>query len=67
MKYVQRARVTCAVAAVFVYLCALSPQLQAQSTTAGAIGGLVADQSKAAVPGATPDSVVVSTACRGTR
>ena len=53
MKYVQWARVACAVAAVFVYLCALSPALLAQSTTAGAIGGLVADQSKAAVPGAS--------------
>ena len=31
----------------------LVPRLLAQSTTAGAIGGLVADQSKASVPGAT--------------
>jgi len=61
MKYVQWARVTCAVAAVFVYLCALSPTLQAQSTTAGAIGGLVADQSKAAVPGATVTARSVAT------
>src|SRR5580765_5977106 len=53
MKYVQWARVSCAVAAVFALVCALSPRLYAQSTTAGAIGGLVADQSKAAVPGAS--------------
>ena len=61
MKYVQWARVACAVAAVFVYLCALSPALLAQSTTAGAIGGLVADQSKAAVPGATVTARSVAT------
>ena len=53
MKYVQWARVSCAVAAVFALVCTFSPRLHAQSTTAGAIGGLVADQSKAAVPGAT--------------
>ena len=53
MKYVQWARVSCAVAAVFALVCTFSPRLHAQSTTAGAIGGVVADQSKAAVPGAS--------------
>jgi hypothetical protein len=53
MKYLQWARVTCAVAAVLTFVCADGSRLLAQSTTAGAIGGLVSDQSKAAIPGAT--------------
>ena len=53
MKYLQWARGTFAVAAVLAFVCADGPRLLAQSTTAGAIGGLVADQSKASVPGAT--------------
>jgi len=53
MKYLQWARGTFAVAAVLAFVCAAGPRLLAQSTTAGAIGGLVADQSKASVPGAT--------------
>jgi hypothetical protein len=53
MKHVQWARVTCAIAAVLVFVCAESPRLLAQSTTAGAIGGLVVDPSKASLPGAS--------------
>ena len=52
MKHLKWARVTRAVAAVLFVVCAESPRLLAQSTTAGAIGGVVADQSKASVPGA---------------
>src|SRR3954466_7646341 len=61
MKYVRWARAACAVAAMFALVCASSREALAQSTTAGAIGGQVSDQSKAAIPGATVTARGVAT------
>ncbi len=67
MKYVHWARATCAVAAVLIVVCAKSPNLLAQSTTAGAIGGVIVDQSRATVPGAsvTIRNVATNSAAEG--
>ena len=53
MKHVRRLRPACAVSVVCVAAMLASSPLFAQSTTEGAIGGLVSDPMEATVPGAT--------------
>src|SRR5215467_825828 len=53
MKHVKWSRLACAICAAIVVALAAATPLFAQSTTDGAIGGLVSDQSGASVPGAT--------------
>ena len=43
MKHLKRSRLACAIGAILSLLVVQSPRLFAQSTTDGAIGGLVAD------------------------
>jgi Carboxypeptidase regulatory-like domain/TonB dependent receptor len=53
MKYVKWSRLACAIGAACVLMLGAAAPLFAQSTTDGAIGGLVSDQSGGSVPGAT--------------
>ena len=53
MKCSKRSRLCCAIAAMVALVFVGGPSLFAQSTTDGAIGGNVIDQSRGAVPGAT--------------
>lgn len=57
MTYVKRSRLAGTIGAILVLVLAQNPCLFAQSTTEGAIGGSVSDQSKAAVPGATVTAI----------
>ena len=54
-------RLVCAIVACLFGVVAGNARLFAQSTTEGAIGGLVVDQSKAIVPGATISARNVAT------
>jgi len=66
MRHAKRWRPMCAIAA-FLALAfgGRTPRLFAQTTTEGAIGGLVLDQSKATIPGATVTARNVATNAAG--
>ncbi len=66
MTYVKRSRLACTVAAFLVLMFTHNPLLFAQSTTEGAIGGSVSDQSNAAVPGAAVTATNTATGSTGT-
>jgi hypothetical protein len=61
MTHSNRSRLVCAIGVVLIFAIAGPSRLSAQSTTDGAIGGLVLDQSKASVPGATVTARNVAT------
>ena len=64
MKYLKWSRLVCAIGMAFIVVMSC-PQLFAQSTTEGAIGGLVVDPSAAIVPGATVTARNVATNSTG--
>ena len=53
MKHLKRSRLVCAIGAILALMVVQSPRLFAQSTTDGAIGGVVSDSTGASLPGAT--------------
>jgi hypothetical protein len=53
MKHLTRSRLACAIVAILGLVVVQSPRLFAQSTTDGAIGGVVSDSTGASLPGAT--------------
>ncbi len=53
MKHLKRSRLAYAIGAILALMIVQSPRLFAQSTTDGAIGGVVSDSTGASLPGAT--------------
>ena len=60
MQHPKRSRLVCAIGAILALLTAASPAFS-QSTTDGAIGGLVADQTGGSLPGASVTARNVAT------